>query len=85
MTYGQLDGLDWANIFVAEGIILGALLSVEEKDAPNTVDQRKGSDINIYTYGLHPTATNEKVCHVYEAFRANLLANAPCLVTRNSK
>jgi len=85
MTYRQLDGLDWSNIFVAGGMVLGTLLSVEEKDAPNTADQWKGSDIDIYIYGLHPAAANEKVRHIYEVFRANLPANAPCLVVRNSK
>ena len=85
MTYGQLDGLDWSNIFVAGGMVLGTLLGVEEKDAPNTVDQWKGSDIDIYVYGLHPAAANEKIRHIYEVFKANLPADAPCLVTRNSK
>jgi len=85
MTYGQLDGLDWSNIFVAGGMVLGALLSVEEKDAPNTADQWKGSDIDIYVYGLDPIAANEKVRHIYDVFKANLPADAPCLVTRNSK
>ena len=85
MTYGQLDGLDWSNIFVAGGMVLGPLLSVEEKDAPNTVDQWKGSDIDIYVYGLDPAAANEKVCHIYDVFKANLPADAPCLVIRNSK
>jgi hypothetical protein len=85
MTYGQLYGLDWSNIFVAGGMVLGALLSVEEKDAPNIVDQWKGSDIDIYVYGLDPTAANEKVRHIYDVFKANLPAEAPCLVTRNSK
>ena len=85
MTYGQLDGLDWSNLFVAGGMVLGALLSVEAKDAPNTVDQWKGSDIDIYVYGLDPVAANEKVRHIYDVFKANLPAEAPCLVIRNSK
>ena len=85
MTYGQLDGLDWSNIFVAGGMVLGALLSVEETDAPNTADQWKGSDIDIYIYGLHPAAANEKIRHIYEVFKANLPANAPSLIVRNSK
>lgn len=85
MTYGQLNGLDWSNTFVAGGMVLGALLSVEGKDAPNTVDQWKGSDIDIYIYGLDPVAANQKIRHIYKIFRANLPADAPCLVIRNSK
>lgn len=85
MTYGQLDGLDWSNLFVAGGMVLGALLSVEEKDAPNTADQWQGSDIDIYVYGLDPAAANEKIRHIYDVFKANLPADAPCLVIRNSK
>jgi len=85
MTYRQLDGLDWSNIFVAGGMVLGTLLSVEEMDAPSAADQWKGSDIDIYIYGLHPAAANEKVCLIYEVFRANLPANAPYLVIGNSK
>ena len=85
MTYGQLNGLDWPNIFVAGGMVLGALLSAEGKDAPNTADQWKGSDIDIYIYGLDPAAANEKIRHIYEVFRSNLPTDASCLVIRNSK
>ena len=85
MTYGQLNGLDWSNVFVAGGMVLGALLSAEGKDAPNTSDQWKGSDIDIYIYGLDPAAANEKFRHIHEVFRSNLPADAPPLVIRNSK
>jgi len=85
MTYGQLNGIDWSNIFVAGGMVLGPLLSVEEKDAPNTANQWKGSDIDIYIYGLDPAAANEKIRHIYQVFRSNLPADASCLVIRNSK
>jgi hypothetical protein len=85
MTYSQLNGLDWSNIFIAGGIVLGALLSVEERHAPNSAEQWKGSDIDIYIYGLHPVDANKKIRHIYEVFRANLPADTPCLVIRNSK
>ncbi|KAJ7718695.1 hypothetical protein DFH07DRAFT_973202 [Mycena maculata] len=81
---GLLKNLDWSNLFVAGGIILGALLSVDTPDGQPRSDPRwASSDIDMFVYGLSPLAANEKVRHLFETFRANLPPGTPTLVVRN--
>lgn len=62
LSDGSFKGLDWSNIFVAGGIILGTLLCTDlEADGP----KYKESDIDVYIYGLGPIEANEKITHVY--------------------
>ncbi|KAG8831070.1 hypothetical protein FRC17_003735 [Serendipita sp. 399] len=85
MTYGQLKGLDWSNLFVAGGLVLGALLCVDAEDAVNKPKQWESSDTDIYIYGLTPIQANAKIHHLYDVFKSNLPTSAPVLVVRNSK
>ncbi|PVF99136.1 hypothetical protein CPB86DRAFT_814258, partial [Serendipita vermifera] len=85
MTLGQLKGLDWSNIFIAGGIVVGSLLCTGDPSSESTDKQWESSDIDIYIYGLNPIQANEKIKHVFAIFRNNLPEDAPTLVVRNSK
>ncbi|KAJ7193424.1 hypothetical protein GGX14DRAFT_546277 [Mycena pura] len=82
MSGGLLEGLDWSNILVAGGIVLGALLAV---DAAGSDEQWESSDIDIYVYGLDSPAATKKIEEIFRVYRANLPQGAPTLVVRNSK
>ncbi|KAJ7154669.1 hypothetical protein C8R46DRAFT_1118026, partial [Mycena filopes] len=79
MSDGLLKNLDWNNILVAGGIVLGTLLSI---DSPNP--RWMSSDIDVYIYGLSQAQANEKVKHLFETFCANLPPGAPTLAVKNS-
>jgi hypothetical protein len=86
MSDGLLKNLNWDNIIVAGGIVLGTLLAVDTPAGkPKPEDQWKSSDIDIYVYGLAPKEANEKLEHLFTTFRANLPPKTPTLVVRNSK
>jgi hypothetical protein len=85
MTLGQLKGLDWSNIFVAGGIVVGSLLCTEDSTSENTKEQWKDSDIDIYIYGLDPLQAYQRIEHIWTIFKNNLPEDAPVLVVRNSK
>ncbi|KAJ7205208.1 hypothetical protein GGX14DRAFT_645057 [Mycena pura] len=82
LTGNVLKDLDWSNLLVAGGIVLGALLV---GDSPDSSKQWESSDIDVYVYGLGPQAATEKIKHIFQVFRANLPRGAPTLVVRNSK
>lgn len=51
---GMLDGLNWDNVFVAGGAILGSLVADKQK---------LGNDVDIFLYGLYDDdEANKKVC-----------------------
>ncbi|KAJ7623036.1 hypothetical protein DFH06DRAFT_1104714 [Mycena polygramma] len=83
LSDGLLKNLDWSNILVAGGIVLGTLLAVD--GASNIAEQWAASDLDVYVYGLGPAAANAKLEHLFATFRANLPAGTPTLVVRNSK
>ncbi|KAJ7164504.1 hypothetical protein C8R46DRAFT_1099739 [Mycena filopes] len=83
LSDGLLKGLDWNNVFIAGGIILGTLLAVETQ--PDIPAQWAASDIDVYLYGLGPEAANAKLEHLFKTFGANLPRGTPTLVVRNSK
>ncbi|KAJ7322950.1 hypothetical protein DFH08DRAFT_354212 [Mycena albidolilacea] len=84
MSDGLLKNLNWSNVFVAGGIVLGTLLSVDTADGQLHRDPRwSSSDIDVYIYGLSPTEANEKVGHIFDTFCANLPPGSQTLVVRN--
>ncbi|KAG8809114.1 hypothetical protein FRC17_003608 [Serendipita sp. 399] len=85
ITNGQLKGLDWSNIFVAGGIVLGALLCVDAEASVHNPEQWKGSDIDIYIYGLDPVKATVKIEHLFDVFTRNLPEGEEVLVVRNTK
>jgi hypothetical protein len=88
MTLGQLKGLEWSNVFVAGGIVVGSVLCTEQPSSEGSAklqDQWKSSDIDIYIYGLNPIQVNQKIEHLFAVFKNNLPEDAPVLVVRNSK
>ncbi|KAF7338483.1 hypothetical protein MVEN_02074300 [Mycena venus] len=84
MTDGLLEGLNWSNIVVAGGIILGALLTPEVSGA-NKPEEWQSSDIDAYIYGLSPTLANKKIEHIAATCKKNLPPGSPFLVVRNSQ
>ncbi|KAJ3991807.1 hypothetical protein F5050DRAFT_1898377 [Lentinula boryana] len=96
MSGGLLAGLDWSNIFVAGGLVLGALLTPDipptasvpalERLYLNQPFEWISSDIDLYIYGLDVEAANEKIKHIAEVYQSNLgSVDAPFLVVRNSQ
>jgi hypothetical protein len=84
MSDGLLKNLNWSNVFVAGGIVLGTLFSVDSTDGQPHRDPRwNSSDIDVYIYGLSPNEANEKVKHIFETFCANLPSGSETLVFRN--
>lgn len=89
MTDSILTGLNWDNVFIAGGVVLGALLTPEippkHTDAPhiNKMDEWKSSDIDMYMYGLSPDLMNEKIKHIATTYKKNLPNGVPFLVVWN--
>ncbi|KAF8212485.1 hypothetical protein K438DRAFT_2010701 [Mycena galopus ATCC 62051] len=84
MTDGLLEGLDWTNIVVAGGIVLGSLLTPPVSGA-NRPEEWRSSDIDAYIYGLNPTLANKKIEYIAATCKKNLPQNSPFLVVRNSQ
>jgi hypothetical protein len=86
LSQGLLTGLNWANILVAGGMVLGTLVSVVDCD-PAVQSLWHSSDIDIYVYGLSADEATKKMHHIYEVFRSNLADGTPTptLGVRNSK
>jgi hypothetical protein len=88
LSSNLLQGLDWSNLFVAGGLVLGTLLNPKLDDTsanPHTIDSWASSDIDMYIHGLDPSSANAKIQHIEETFRKNLPKDAPYLVVRNSQ
>lgn len=81
LSDGLLKGLNWSNVFVAGGLVLGSLLSVD-------TEQREAfahSDIDVYIYGLDAPKANEKIAEIYKVWQGNLPTHTPTGVVRNSR
>jgi len=63
-TNGSLASIDWNNVFVAGGAVLKCLL----RDSPtdDRKSESKGSDIDLFLYGLSDEAANAKVRDIYD-------------------
>ncbi|KAL1743263.1 hypothetical protein HDZ31DRAFT_65212 [Schizophyllum fasciatum] len=91
MTDGLFNGLDWTNVCVAGGLILGALLTPDipkakaKKGPAHTAEEWATSDIDVYIYGLGPEAANVKIALIADVVRGNLPEDAPFLLVRNSQ
>ncbi|KAJ7263594.1 hypothetical protein B0H12DRAFT_1268045 [Mycena haematopus] len=81
MSHGLLKNLNWDNIIVAGGIVLGVLLSVNAAAEAEWT----ASDIDIYIHGLTPVQANDKIRELFATFKANLPEGSPVLIVRNSK
>lgn len=82
LTDGLLKGLDWSNVFIAGGMVLGSLLSA---DLEQGLSRFKHSDADVYLYGLNPIQANEKIQHIYDVWKSNLPKDSPVSVLRNSR
>ncbi|KIY61451.1 hypothetical protein CYLTODRAFT_495250 [Cylindrobasidium torrendii FP15055 ss-10] len=64
MSGEVLKGLDWDNVFVAGGLVLGTLLTpqgVMENGDVHAPDEWQASDIDLYIYGLPLDEANKKL------------------------
>ncbi|KAJ8074703.1 hypothetical protein PM082_022281 [Marasmius tenuissimus] len=87
MTGGVLNGLNWSNVFVAGGSVLGTLIT-PETDEGHTDHNDKGwlaSDIDLYIWGLSVHEANAKIKHVAQVYKSNLPEGAPFVAARNSQ
>lgn len=82
---GLLKHLNWCNIIVAGGIVLAALVAVDNQYRPPGEWSWTQSDIDIYLHGLSPIDANNKIRHIFDVFRSNLPSRMRILVIRNSK
>ncbi|KAJ7482915.1 hypothetical protein B0H11DRAFT_1914995 [Mycena galericulata] len=81
-SHGLLKNLDWNNVLVAGGMVLGTLLTVDRSlDADN---RWAFSDIDLYIHGLTPSEANAKINHIFDIFRSNLPPQMRTLAVRNS-
>ncbi|KAF7335572.1 hypothetical protein MVEN_02211300 [Mycena venus] len=80
MSDGLLQNLDWSNVIVAGGIILGCLMA--EKGRRH---QWSSSDIDIYIYGLSSDDATKKIHHIFDTFCSNMPAGTRTFAVRNSK
>ncbi|KAJ7177752.1 hypothetical protein C8R46DRAFT_1212486 [Mycena filopes] len=85
MSHGLLQNLDWANVLVAGGMVLGTLVTVDTPEADADLRYRwSSSDIDVYLYGLSADKATAKIHHIYETFRSNLPSRTPTIAVRNS-
>ncbi|KAF9047073.1 hypothetical protein BDZ89DRAFT_1058134 [Hymenopellis radicata] len=86
MTDRLLDGLDWNNVFVAGGLVLGTFLTPQvPNEGVHHRNEWLSSDIDMYIYGLSVQAANDKIKHIAEVYQRNLPPNSPFLIVRNSQ
>ncbi|KAJ7159730.1 hypothetical protein C8R46DRAFT_1194962 [Mycena filopes] len=85
MSDGLLKNLNWDNVVVAGGIVLGALLGVDTPTGKTQAKHWQSSDIDVYIHGLGPKDANKKLQYICSTFKANLPAGGPTLVVRNAK
>lgn len=84
ITGGVLRGLDWNNVFVAGGVILGTLLS-PAGNSNRTSSSFINSDIDLYIHGLGPTEATTKIREIFKTYKSDLTPGAPTLIVRNSR
>ncbi|KZT32549.1 hypothetical protein SISSUDRAFT_1055374 [Sistotremastrum suecicum HHB10207 ss-3] len=86
ITQGVLEGLEWNNLFVAGGIVLGTLLSPSGAAlGSETPAEFTNSDIDLYIHGLGPEAACRKIQEIYDVVQSNLPRDTSILVVRNSQ
>ncbi|KAL0575164.1 hypothetical protein V5O48_006807 [Marasmius crinis-equi] len=86
MTGDVLRGLDWSNVFVAGGSVLGTFLCPPVTDrGVHTLEDWGSSDIDMFLWGMSTDEAIEKIQHVAQVYRANLPSGNPFLVVRKSQ
>eukprot|EP01125_Pyxidicula_operculata_P005044 TRINITY_DN1852_c3_g2_i1.p1 TRINITY_DN1852_c3_g2~~TRINITY_DN1852_c3_g2_i1.p1 ORF type:complete len:1923 (-),score=635.24 TRINITY_DN1852_c3_g2_i1:335-6103(-) len=78
-TCNVLKGLDWSNIIVAGGSVLGSLMNISPERRAKSF---KDSDIDIFVYGLTPEEATNKMEQIFFQVQAN--TNASCEIVRTT-
>ena len=67
-TEGQLEGLNWSNVFVAGGSVLASISQTDCGSSKHELrnyfhrkEKYSASDIDLFIYGLNPEQATEKV------------------------
>ena len=69
-TSGVLKGLDWSNTFAAGGAVIRCLdLAGQSRE-----EESKGSDVDLFLYGLTDEQANEKIRSIYTTIQSNVKA-----------
>ena len=71
------EGIDWSNIVVAGGAVLGALSVCSESEYHN-------SDIDVFIYGLSPEEATKKIFSVLGQINKNVSGSGHVLVSQHS-
>ncbi|KAL0062493.1 hypothetical protein AAF712_010626 [Marasmius tenuissimus] len=81
-----LKGLDWSNIFVAGGSVLGALITPEcSEEGAHSKQAWSNSDIDLYIWGVSAQEALKRIEHVAQVYQSNIPPDAPFLAVRNSQ
>jgi ankyrin repeat protein len=95
-TENQLSLINWDNIFVAGGAVLGSLFDIpqyqhinNQENAQYTRDyyhnkMYKGSDIDLFIYGLNEEDATEKIKEIYKAIQQFNPHNVICFRSVNT-
>mmetsp|Transcript_11094 Transcript_11094/g.16738 ORF Transcript_11094/g.16738 Transcript_11094/m.16738 type:complete len:725 (-) Transcript_11094:141-2315(-) len=66
-TSGSLKGMDWSNTFAAGGSVIRCLdLAGQSRE-----DESKGSDVDLFLYGLSDEQANAKIKSIYNTVLSN--------------
>lgn len=68
MTSGAFQGLNWKNVFLAGGAVLGAL-SLSKKGF-------EGSDLDLFIYGLDQEDADKKIYEIIQIVEKNLISSS---------
>uniref|UniRef100_A0A6B2KWG6 Poly [ADP-ribose] polymerase n=1 Tax=Arcella intermedia TaxID=1963864 RepID=A0A6B2KWG6_9EUKA len=80
-TGGVLKGIDWDNILVAGGGVLGPLLNINEETRKKSFAD---SDIDIFIYGLTPEEATNKMEEIFYVIQSNTNASGEIIRSRNA-
>lgn len=69
MTSGAFQGLNWKNVFLAGGAVLGAL-SLSKKEG------FEGSDLDLFIYGLDQEDADKKIYEIIQIVEKNLISSS---------
>eukprot|EP00029_Vermamoeba_vermiformis_P008738 TRINITY_DN4171_c0_g1_i1.p1 TRINITY_DN4171_c0_g1~~TRINITY_DN4171_c0_g1_i1.p1 ORF type:complete len:2196 (-),score=786.80 TRINITY_DN4171_c0_g1_i1:32-6574(-) len=78
ICHGVFKGLDWSNVFVAGGAVLGSLMNITDRSG------FKDSDIDMFLYGLTEEEANDKLKHIYFIVQSNTKATCEVIRTKNA-
>ena len=84
MCLKMFDGVDWSNLFVAGGSILGCLTSFGGNRFDSLDYGFHNADIDIFIHGLNPEEATKKIFDVCEKINKNVSGCGKVLISQQS-